>query len=76
MAKVHSDATYPDPAAGGYKKQDCGRYTPASVISTSYGSNEASMTAAYEMRQCNEYATSKYTFDIITSLTHLSSKDT
>ena len=53
---TRSDATYPDPASGGYKSQDCGRYTPASVISTSYGSNEADLTAAYEQRQCNEYA--------------------
>ncbi|KAM0805168.1 peptidase S8/S53 domain-containing protein [Usnea florida] len=49
------DATYPDPNSGGYKSQDCGRYTPASVISTSYGSNEADLSAAYEKRQCNEY---------------------
>lgn len=49
------DATYPDPASGGYKSQDCGRYTATSVISTSYGSNEADLTAAYEVRQCNEY---------------------
>ncbi|MCJ1386778.1 hypothetical protein MMC17_009905 [Xylographa soralifera] len=49
------DGTYPDPNAGGYKKHDCGIYTPASVISTSYGSNEADLTPAYEVRQCNEY---------------------
>ncbi|KAF6238225.1 hypothetical protein HO173_003505 [Letharia columbiana] len=49
------DATYPDPNSGGYKSQDCGKYTAASVISTSYGSNEADLTAAYEVRQCNEY---------------------
>ncbi|MCJ1404465.1 hypothetical protein MMC11_007690 [Xylographa trunciseda] len=49
------DGTYPDPNTGGYKKHDCGIYTPASVISTSYGSNEADLTPAYEVRQCNEY---------------------
>ena len=49
-----SDGTYPDPNTGGYKKHDCGIYTPASVISTSYGSNEADLTPAYEIRQCNE----------------------
>ncbi|MCJ1435182.1 hypothetical protein MMC27_004553 [Xylographa pallens] len=49
------DGTYPDPNSGGYKKHDCGIYTPASVISTSYGSNEADLTPAYEVRQCNEY---------------------
>ena len=50
-----SDATYPDTASGGYKNKDCGRYAPAAVISTSYGSNEADLTPAYEQRQCNEY---------------------
>ena len=54
MLTSTSDATYPDPNSGGYKSQDCGRYTPASVISTSYGSNEADLSAAYEKRQCNE----------------------
>lgn len=49
------DATYPDPLSGGYKSQDCGRYTPAAVISTSYGSNEADTPASYNSRQCNEY---------------------
>lgn len=34
--------------------KDCGRYTAAAVISTSYGYNEADLTAAYEQRQCNE----------------------
>ncbi|MCJ1248318.1 hypothetical protein MMC30_005535 [Trapelia coarctata] len=52
---AQGDPTYPDPNTGGYKKHDCGRYTPASVISASYGSNEADFTAAYEQRQCNEY---------------------
>lgn len=36
-------------------KQTCGAFTPASVISTSYGYNEADLSAAYETRQCNEY---------------------
>lgn len=49
------DSQYPDPNSGGYKSRDCGRYTPASVISTSYGYNEADLTPAYENRQCNEY---------------------
>ncbi|KAL6713742.1 hypothetical protein ACLMJK_008234 [Lecanora helva] len=49
------DGTYPDPNSGGYKSRDCGKYTAAAVISTSYGSNEADLTAAYERRQCNEY---------------------
>lgn len=49
-----SDAIYPDTASGGYKKHDCGIYAPPAVISTSYGSNEADLTPAYEQRQCNE----------------------
>ncbi|KAL9119180.1 MAG: hypothetical protein Q9187_004267 [Circinaria calcarea] len=49
------DSPYPDPSPGGYKSKDCGRYAPASVISTSYGYNEADLTAAYEQRQCYEY---------------------
>lgn len=38
-----------------FAKDYSGTFSPASVISTSYGSNEADMTAAYEQRQCNEY---------------------
>lgn len=49
------DATYPSPFPGGYEFQDCGVYSPASVISTSYGYNEADLTPAYEARQCAEY---------------------
>ncbi|KUJ19485.1 subtilisin-like protein [Mollisia scopiformis] len=50
------DAIYPDTASGGYKgAENCGTITPASVISTSYGYNEADLPAAYEVRQCNEY---------------------
>ncbi|TVY15302.1 Tripeptidyl-peptidase sed1 [Lachnellula arida] len=50
------DGIYPDTASGGYKgAEGCGNYTAASVISTSYGYNEADLTAAYETRQCNEY---------------------
>lgn len=49
------DAIYPDPARGGYKQQDCGLYTPTSVISVSYGYNEVDLTPAYEQRQCAEY---------------------
>jgi len=51
------DAKYPDPAPGGYKgKKDCGKYKPTNVISTSYGYNEADLTAKYTARQCKEYA--------------------
>lgn len=49
------DGTYPDPKPGGYKSQDCGLYAPPSVISTSYGYNEADLTYAYAARQCYEY---------------------
>ncbi|KAK6839735.1 hypothetical protein PG995_007006 [Apiospora arundinis] len=33
----------------------CGGHTATNVISTSYGYNEADLTARYEQRQCNEY---------------------
>lgn len=49
------DATYPDSSSQGYKSKDCGRYAPASVISTSYGYNEVDLSPAYEERQCSEY---------------------
>ena len=50
------DATYPDPYRGGYKgPENCGGFSATKVISTSYGYNEADLTAAYEIRQCNEY---------------------
>jgi tripeptidyl-peptidase-1 len=49
------DSHYPDP--GGYTgPETCGGYTPAKVISTSYGYNEPDLSPAYEMRQCQEYA--------------------
>lgn len=49
------DAPYPNPSQSGYQAQDCGTYAPASVISTSYGSNEVDLSPAYEQRQCSEY---------------------
>ncbi|KAL8744209.1 MAG: hypothetical protein Q9190_003516 [Brigantiaea leucoxantha] len=54
------DATYPDPFnvgdPGSYQgPKNCGGFAATKVISTSYGYNEADLTAAYEMRQCNEY---------------------
>lgn len=49
------DATYPDTKLGGYKYQDCGNYTAPSVISTSYGYNEADLSISYAERQCYEY---------------------
>jgi len=50
------DATYPDPFPGGYKgPQNCGGFSAAKVISTSYGYNEHDLTPAYEQRQCAEY---------------------
>lgn len=51
------DPVYPDTASGGYNgNKDCGIVKPANVISTSYGYNEADLSAAYAIRQCNEYA--------------------
>ena len=49
------DATYPDPFGGYQGPENCGGFAATKVISTSYGYNEADLTAAYEMRQCNEY---------------------
>ena len=37
-------------------KEDCGIVQPANVISTSHGLNEADVSPAYAIRQCNEYA--------------------
>ena len=50
------DGIYPDPAPGGYDgPEDCGTVTPAHIISTSYGYQEADLTPAYMQRQCAEY---------------------
>ena len=50
------DATYPSPFPGGYTgPKNCGGFAATKVISTSYGYNEADLTAPYEVRQCNEY---------------------
>jgi tripeptidyl-peptidase I len=53
LIKPRSDPSYPDAYSGGTKA--CGTITPASVISTSYGYNEADLSPAYATRQCNEY---------------------
>ena len=54
------DGTYPDPYksnTGAYEgPENCGKYKPTDVISTSYGYNEDDLTPAYELRQCHEYA--------------------
>ncbi|KAL9021903.1 MAG: hypothetical protein Q9185_000917 [Variospora sp. 1 TL-2023] len=54
------DSTYPNPygteAEGAYLgPKNCGGFAATKVISTSYGYNEADLTAAYEQRQCMEY---------------------
>lgn len=50
------DGQYPDPAAGGFTgPKNCGGFASTNVISTSYGSNEADLSAKYEQRQCLEY---------------------
>ncbi|KAJ7885104.1 subtilisin-like protein [Mycena olivaceomarginata] len=52
-----NDGIYPDVAdPAGYQSNDCGTLTPAHVISTSYGYNEADLSPAYTARQCAEYA--------------------
>ncbi|KAF7800223.1 hypothetical protein EIP86_011470 [Pleurotus ostreatoroseus] len=53
------DGIYPDPsnATGSFKgPETCGTLKPASVISTSFGFNEADLTPFYTARQCAEYA--------------------
>ncbi|KUJ13659.1 Pro-kumamolisin [Mollisia scopiformis] len=50
------DGQYPDSLPGGFTgAQNCGGFASTNVISTSYGSNEADLTAKYEQRQCLEY---------------------
>ncbi|TDL19226.1 subtilisin-like protein [Rickenella mellea] len=50
------DGIYPDTANGGFKgPESCGIIPPPNVISVSYGQDESSVTAAYAIRQCNEY---------------------
>ena len=50
------DAVYPDVLPNGYTgPENCGGFAATKVISTSYGYNEADLTAVYEQRQCNEY---------------------
>jgi tripeptidyl-peptidase-1 len=50
------DGQYPDNLPGGFKgPENCGSVVATNVISTSYSSNEADLTAAYEQRQCLEY---------------------
>lgn len=49
------DAAYPDPFGGYQGPENCGGFAATKTISTSYSYNEADLTAAYEMRQCNEY---------------------
>ncbi|KAG2158529.1 peptidase S8/S53 domain-containing protein [Suillus bovinus] len=51
------DPVYPDTASGGYDgNEECGTVRPANVISASYGYDEADLSPAYAIRQCNEYA--------------------
>ncbi|RDW61306.1 hypothetical protein BP5796_11198 [Coleophoma crateriformis] len=50
------DGQYPNNLPGGYTgPENCGTVATTNVISTSYGSNEADLSAKYEMRQCLEY---------------------
>jgi len=50
------DAQYPDTLPGGFDGPlACGTVASTNVLSTSYSSNEADLTAKYEERQCMEY---------------------
>jgi tripeptidyl-peptidase-1 len=47
---------YPDPNPGGFTgPENCGGFSSTNVISTSYGQNEADLSAKYANRQCLEY---------------------
>ncbi|KAI0120716.1 peptidase S8/S53 domain-containing protein [Xylariales sp. AK1849] len=49
------DPVYPDPEPGGYNHTEmCGVYTPARVISISYGEAELDVPKNYMERQCDE----------------------
>lgn len=53
------DPIYPDhfnsgEGLTGYLSKDCGKFTPASVISISYSSNENLYPTSYVTRMCNE----------------------
>lgn len=65
---------YPDPlnVTGAYKgPENCGGFTAAKVISTSYAYNEADLTPAYEIRQCNEVGTFNVPFSKQNSHKHV-----
>lgn len=50
------DGQYPDVNPGGFTgPENCGGFASTNVISTSYGSNEADLSAKYVTRQCMEY---------------------
>ncbi|KAI6709657.1 hypothetical protein PZA11_006697 [Diplocarpon coronariae] len=50
------DGQYPSNQPGGFQgSETCGSFQSTNVISTSYGSNEADLSAKYETRQCMEY---------------------
>ncbi|KAJ5040232.1 uncharacterized protein L3040_005893 [Drepanopeziza brunnea f. sp. 'multigermtubi'] len=50
------DGQYPSNQKGGFQgEESCGSFQSTNVISTSYGSNEADLSARYETRQCMEY---------------------
>ncbi|KAJ8583438.1 hypothetical protein M405DRAFT_854334 [Rhizopogon salebrosus TDB-379] len=55
------DPVFPDHANCEYNgKEVCGTAQPTNVISMLYGYNEASLSAAHAIRQCNEYAKVAY----------------
>jgi tripeptidyl-peptidase I len=49
------DAVYPDNPDGYIGPANCGGYAATKVIATSYGYNEADLSAKYAQRQCAEY---------------------
>ena len=53
VTRTHS--TLSDSSSGS-EPASCGILAPPFVVSTSYGQDESSVTAAYAQRQCTEYA--------------------
>lgn len=51
------DPVYPDTRPNGYNGPlQCGIFKPTTVLSVSYGGQEANLPASYQKRQCNEWA--------------------
>ena len=52
---TYANETGNDPTIDPPSTNQCGVYTPANVISVSYGEEESDLPAYYQIRQCNEF---------------------